>query len=119
MVELLPTLPGAPDVTNLREAIGEVQTASRKLDQLKSQINDQINQIFAQHNSGAACVGGLTCAAIETHIGLQQVFDSSIGIPSKNMGLARLVEHVTSINKKLSTFEQGFISDAGIPGREW
>ncbi|KAG8744908.1 hypothetical protein FRC10_009278 [Ceratobasidium sp. 414] len=40
----------------------------------------------------------------------------------KHGGLRRLiraVKEVQAVNKKLSTFEQGFLSEGGIPGREW
>ncbi|KAG9124463.1 hypothetical protein FRC07_011555 [Ceratobasidium sp. 392] len=33
--------------------------------------------------------------------------------------LIRAVKEVQAVNKKLSTFEQGFLSDEGIPDREW
>jgi N-acetylated-alpha-linked acidic dipeptidase len=33
--------------------------------------------------------------------------------------LIRAVKEVQAVNKKLSTFEQGFISEGGIPDREW
>jgi hypothetical protein len=33
--------------------------------------------------------------------------------------LIRAVKEVQAVNKKLSTFEQSFLSDDGIPDREW
>jgi len=37
----------------------------------------------------------------------------------KDAEFSRAIERVRAVNKKLSTFEQGFISEAGIKDREW
>jgi hypothetical protein len=116
VAKLLPTLPEAPDITGLRRAINEVQGASRNLDQLKSQISNRLDQL---NNARDYCTIGSTCTPAEIHALIRQAFDSSSHDLSRNSELAELAQNATLINKKLSTFEQGFISEKGIPGREW
>ncbi|CCO37442.1 hypothetical protein BN14_11598 [Rhizoctonia solani AG-1 IB] len=110
VVKLLPALPGAPDVTPLRNAIKEVQAASKNLDRYKSEttakLNEYIDRSEENNHQGARRA-------------LYQAFDSSDHKGTLAPGLAKLISDTRLINEKLSNFERGFISEAGLPGREW
>lgn len=104
VAKLLPTFPNAPDLTGLREAIGGVQRASENLDLLKLDAGSRLNQFLASNG---------------TRVKIQQAFESLRSDMTADPRLVALVRNVTSINKRLSSFERGFISEDGIPGREW
>ncbi|CAE6441435.1 unnamed protein product [Rhizoctonia solani] len=107
VVQILPTLPGAPDVMPLRSAIKKVQAASRSLDLYKAEginrLNGHINHVNNHNSQDARSL-------------IQQAFSSpGSGKPE----LTKLIKDIRLINKKLFSFERGFISEAGLPGREW
>ncbi|CAE6538397.1 unnamed protein product [Rhizoctonia solani] len=110
VVHVLPTLPGAPDVTQLRTAIKKVQEASKNLDlhkyQVKARLDEYINRTSREGTTNA-------------RESLQKAFGSFGSGTCRTSELAELIVDVREINKKLSNFERGFISEAGLPGREW
>ncbi|CAE7091048.1 unnamed protein product [Rhizoctonia solani] len=107
---LLPSLPGAPEITQLREAIKKVQEASNALDLHKAQVHARLHDHIKRTKDNSKQ---------DPQISVQRAFGSfSSGQPG-NSELNELFKDVRSINKKLSGFERGFISEAGLPGREW
>ncbi|CAE6441441.1 unnamed protein product [Rhizoctonia solani] len=110
VVKLLPSLPNAPDVTPLRGAIKSVQEASQVLDLRKSRVKDRLNEYIDRTK---------TDGAQDAWTLVQQIFDSLGSEKSASPELRELVKDIRVINKKLYCFERGFISEAGLPGREW
>ncbi|KAG8684008.1 hypothetical protein FRC11_012743, partial [Ceratobasidium sp. 423] len=109
VVHVLPTLPGAPDVTQIRAAIKKVQEASKNLDLYKFQVNDRLKEYINQTSRDGTQDARVAVKA------LGSFGNGPCGTPE----LAGLIKDVRLINKKLSNFERGFISEDGLPGREW
>ncbi|ELU39637.1 vacuolar protein sorting-associated protein 70 [Rhizoctonia solani AG-1 IA] len=110
IVKLLPSLPNELDISQLRKAIKEVQAASKNLDRDKAQVTIRLKEYFNRVGES----GGQNTRTI-----LQEAFSWLDRKEVANSGLAQLMIDVSSINKKLANFERGFISEAGLPGREW
>ncbi|KAJ1300406.1 hypothetical protein OPQ81_005226 [Rhizoctonia solani] len=110
VADLSPSLADAPDITPLRGAIKKLQEASQSLDLHKFQFNDRlIAYINLTKSSGVRDAWGHICEAFES-------FDSEQSGPPE---LGELIREARLINKKLSSFERGFISEDGLPGRKW
>ncbi|KAF8712200.1 Zn-dependent exopeptidase, partial [Rhizoctonia solani] len=110
IVKLLPSLPNELDISQLRKAIKEVQAASKNLDRDKAQVTIRLKEYFNRVGES----GGQNARTI-----LQGAFSWLDRKEVANSGLAQLMIDVSSINKKLANFERGFISEAGLSGREW
>ncbi|KAG8679783.1 hypothetical protein FRC11_003300, partial [Ceratobasidium sp. 423] len=110
VVHVLPTLPGVPDVTQIRVAIKKVQESSKNLDLYKLQVNDRLNE-YINRTSHKGTQGA--------RASVQKAFGSLSSGPCETPELAELIEDVRKANNRLSNFERGFISEAGLPGREW
>ncbi|KAJ1300407.1 hypothetical protein OPQ81_005227 [Rhizoctonia solani] len=107
---LLPNIHDAPDITPLRDAIKKVQGASKNLDIYKAQLNDRIDNYINQTKGGSSQ---------GARVLLQQALGSFGSGKSGTSDLEQLIKDTHSVNKRLSNFERGFISQDGLPGREW
>ncbi|CAE6501065.1 unnamed protein product [Rhizoctonia solani] len=110
VTQLFPTFPGAPDITQLQIAIKGVQDASKSLDLHKARIHAQLHDYINR-----AKENGTESARV--------LVQQALGFFSREQPvtpeLQKLFEDARSINKKLYKFEGGFISKAGLPGRQW
>ncbi|CAE6414378.1 unnamed protein product [Rhizoctonia solani] len=107
---LFSTFPDAPDITQLRDAIKKLQGASRNLDLHKAQAHTRLHDYINRTKDSSTQ---------DSRISVQQALGSfSDGQPA-TFELKELFENIRLINNKLFNFEGGFISEAGLPGREW
>ncbi|KAG8744906.1 hypothetical protein FRC10_009276 [Ceratobasidium sp. 414] len=121
-----------PDLTDLGRAIKKIQRASRMLDKRKEQAAMRFEAALARV---ATQLGGgqhvQKCDALakgrpwSLRYDLRTLFSQVLlwqqpfagrSISCEVVGVGR---EIKSINEILSTFEQGFLSGEGIPGREW
>lgn len=119
----------APDLADLRDTIRKVQEASMALDLYKHEVETRlrsllgrtpghlsIDQHIGQHRTLAMkreCANGNLKQAV-----VQEPLSGGSSGELKSE-LMQVLEEVRSINKKLSTFEQGFLHEEGIPERTW
>ncbi|KAG8697965.1 hypothetical protein FRC08_006209 [Ceratobasidium sp. 394] len=121
-----------PDLTELDHAIKKVQRASRVLDERKEQATMDLEAVLAkaatqlergQHVGECDALAGSRSWSLKYGLGtlFSQVlfwWQPFVG-RSVSCELIDVRREIKSINKILSTFEQGFLAEDGIPGREW
>ncbi|KAL5632103.1 hypothetical protein ACGC1H_000206 [Rhizoctonia solani] len=107
---LFSTFPGAPDITPLRDAIKKLQEASRDIDLRKGQAHTRLHDYINRSKDSSSQ---------DARVSVQQALGSFSDGQSAASELNELFEDIRLINKKLFNFERGFISEAGLPGREW
>ncbi|CAE6386040.1 unnamed protein product [Rhizoctonia solani] len=142
VVEHATGLSDTPDFTELRHAISKVKKASKKLDHRKAKADHRLKRALEkvisrekQHVCGRrkfaaarAWVKKVFGVGEETHSSSEKIKQRGHGPKRKEHGhhkdirkLVRAVKEVQAVNKKLSTFEQGFLSAEGIkdPPGKW
>ncbi|KAL4081569.1 hypothetical protein V8B97DRAFT_1923813 [Scleroderma yunnanense] len=118
------------DFSALRGSILALQAASANLDTEKSEAERNLKKIlkhlkkrYAQRYKilhkmyRTVCklkkFAGKECRSEDT----KSLLGAEFGFPKKK--LLKAIERVQTVNKKLISFERGFISPEGIEGREW
>ncbi|KAG8732854.1 hypothetical protein FRC12_019113 [Ceratobasidium sp. 428] len=116
-----------PDLAGLTSAIQKLQRASMKLDERKDQAAIRLEAALALSGAGQyveecdeLAKGGswplsYGLGAFFSQVFWRQPFENR----SPSCRIVDILREIKDINKILSTFEQGFLSEEGIPGREW
>ncbi|KDQ17213.1 hypothetical protein BOTBODRAFT_106011 [Botryobasidium botryosum FD-172 SS1] len=115
-----------PDLSDLREAIYELQAASAELDEEKDSVEQDFSHELEiwrssvegsiQRDAYAWAEQPLSIASDENMTEPQSALGSN-NTPHPQFFAA--LQRVKEVNKKLADFEQGFISPEGMTTREW
>jgi N-acetylated-alpha-linked acidic dipeptidase len=111
------TLSLSVDLVPLRKSIGSLQATSLQLDIEKHDAEEQlVEAIKKSHQLPASRIARKVWCHLKAILGMGECVQSS-AVPA--LDVFKAWKRVRSVNQKLRAFEQGLLSEEGIPDREW
>ncbi|KAJ7572529.1 Zn-dependent exopeptidase [Mycena floridula] len=116
------------DLVPLRKAISKLQSVSAELDLEKEAAGHLMAELFKRRPSYQSREALLKCTKrsplyeefadfVKRSFGVESEARSEPIVPIE--GIHKAAKRVTKVNRKLRSFERGFISEGGIRDREW